>query len=178
MSGSSEQQDNPDYRESWWTTTWLRLRYRLGLLQDDLKVKSQAAALPYQVLDGEIVVLLVTSSTRQRWVFPKGGVEDGESNPQAALREAQEEAGVTGRIYSTPIGTYSDLKLARKGPRQAQIEIFPLEVHKQFEDWDEDGKRFRQWVAIEEAKRLISISDLVPVLDQLEQLLQQSVETT
>ena len=148
------------------------MRYRFGLLQDDLSVKEQAAALPYQVLDGQLVVLLVTSSTRQRWVLPKGNVDKGETKPQAALREAQEEAGVTGRIFKRPIGAYEDLKLAKKGPKQAKIAIFPLEVHKQFDDWDEDGKRYRQWVTIADARRLTSIPDLVPVFDRLEHFIE------
>ena len=34
------------------------------------------------------------------WIFPKGHIEDGETAEQAALREAQEEAGVIGRVLA------------------------------------------------------------------------------
>ncbi len=50
--------------------------------------------------------LLVRTSNADRWTFPKGGVERGESMSAAAAREAREEAGVTGAIGSEPLGVY------------------------------------------------------------------------
>ncbi len=35
------------------------------------------------------------------WTLPKGKLENGESNEQAALREVAEEAGVAGRLVET-----------------------------------------------------------------------------
>jgi 8-oxo-dGTP pyrophosphatase MutT (NUDIX family) len=44
-------------------------------------------------------VLLVTSrSNPAHWLFPKGHVEAGETVEEAAVREAEEEAGVRGRL--------------------------------------------------------------------------------
>lgn len=161
-----------------WAAFWLRLKYRLGWLDDELKQRQQVGALPYQIVDGQLVVLLVTSSTRQRWVLPKGGIEDGETPAEAALREAQEEAGVTGKIAADPVGSYNDLKLGKKRLREVMIDIFPLRVKKQFPDWDEDGKRHRQWVTCDEARRLVSIPDLVPIITSLERQMNEDAEAS
>jgi|GEM_PF-4495095 len=37
-------------------------------------------------------------SDGERWTFPKGRLERGESPAQAAAREAREEAGISGRV--------------------------------------------------------------------------------
>jgi 8-oxo-dGTP pyrophosphatase MutT (NUDIX family) len=42
--------------------------------------------------------LIVSSSSGEHWVLPKGHIEKGESPQQAALRELGEEAGVLGEI--------------------------------------------------------------------------------
>jgi 8-oxo-dGTP pyrophosphatase MutT (NUDIX family) len=41
---------------------------------------------------------------RLRWSLPKGHVEAGESNEDAAVREVAEETGITGRVVA-PLGT-------------------------------------------------------------------------
>jgi len=35
----------------------------------------QSAVIPYQIVDGEIEIMVITSSTGKRWVIPKGLVE-------------------------------------------------------------------------------------------------------
>ncbi len=46
------------------------------------------------------------TSDGERWTFPKGGCESGETLAQAAAREAIEEAGAVGRVNPEPIGEY------------------------------------------------------------------------
>jgi 8-oxo-dGTP pyrophosphatase MutT (NUDIX family) len=55
---------------------------------------------------GGLEFLLVRTSNGERWTFPKGGVERGETLTEAAAREAVEEAGVAGRLGDEPIGEY------------------------------------------------------------------------
>ena len=47
--------------------------------------------------DGPRYLLVESNGRRDRWVFPKGHVEDGETAADTALRELMEEAGVRAR---------------------------------------------------------------------------------
>lgn len=65
------------------------------------------AAVPVRIsADGALEFLLVRTSDGERWTFPKGGTEPGESLVQAAAREAIEEAGVSGQIGDDSIADY------------------------------------------------------------------------
>ena len=48
--------------------------------------------------EGPRYLLVEASGTRDRWVFPKGHLEDGETGAITALREVSEEAGVRARL--------------------------------------------------------------------------------
>jgi 8-oxo-dGTP pyrophosphatase MutT (NUDIX family) len=48
--------------------------------------------------EGPRYLLVEASGTRDRWVFPKGHIEEGETGAIAALREVGEEAGVRARL--------------------------------------------------------------------------------
>jgi bis(5'-nucleosidyl)-tetraphosphatase len=48
--------------------------------------------------EGPRYLLVEASGTPDRWVFPKGHIEDGETGAIAALREVGEEAGVRARL--------------------------------------------------------------------------------
>jgi 8-oxo-dGTP pyrophosphatase MutT (NUDIX family) len=55
---------------------------------------------------GGLEFLVIRTRNGDRWTFPKGGCERGETLAEAAAREAVEEAGATGRIGEQPIGEY------------------------------------------------------------------------
>lgn len=60
--------------------------------------EKSCGVLPYQVVNGEKKFLLVFESGSQCWSFPKGHVEKGETDVQAALRELFEETGLTATL--------------------------------------------------------------------------------
>ena len=65
---------------------------------------AQAGAVVVRLDGAEPQYLLVKARRDPRvWIFPKGHIEDGETAEETALREAQEEAGVLGRIIA-PLG--------------------------------------------------------------------------
>ena len=122
----------------------------------------QYGALPYQMVDGHLTVLLITSRGRGKWIFPKGGQMEGKTPWESAAHEAYEEAGVEGEIEETPIGSYF-LPVTEERPKPVEVKMYPLLVTSQREDWKEMGQRYRHWAVLAEAKRLITHEGLADV---------------
>jgi 8-oxo-dGTP pyrophosphatase MutT (NUDIX family) len=115
----------------------------------------QSGALPYSVVDGRVVFMLITSRRNGRWLFPKGDLEPGLTAWESAALEAQEEAGVTGEIWHTPIGCYR-ASASADGSTLVDVDIFPLRVDAQLDEWKEMDQRLRHWAVLSEAKRLLN----------------------
>ncbi len=128
----------------------------------------QYGALPYSVVDGQLVVLLITSRGQGKWIFPKGGQMKDKTPWESAAHEAYEEAGVEGDIEQTPIGSYI-LPVTPERPKPVQVQIFPMRVTHQNENWKEKGQRYRHWAVLTEAKRLITHDGLADVAVALAQ---------
>ena len=60
------------------------------------RLHRQAAVIPYRIRKERVEVALVTTSSGKGWIVPKGSVDDGEQPRDAAIREAEEEAGLLG----------------------------------------------------------------------------------
>jgi 8-oxo-dGTP pyrophosphatase MutT (NUDIX family) len=84
----------------------------------------QAGAVIYRRGDDGFKVLIVRARKNPSdWIFPKGHIEQDESPAQAAVREAEEEAGVTGRIVAPlwPAITFE------AGGRHLRVQYFLIE---------------------------------------------------
>ncbi|NNF99822.1 MAG: NUDIX domain-containing protein [Desulfobacteraceae bacterium] len=64
------------------------------------KETTHAGAVTFRTYGGQILFLIISSSDGLNWVLPKGHIEPGETPEDAAMRELEEEAGVTGEIIS------------------------------------------------------------------------------
>jgi 8-oxo-dGTP pyrophosphatase MutT (NUDIX family) len=134
----------------------------------------QAGAVPYAVDDGNAVFLLITSRRSGRWIFPKGA-QTGKREPwRTAAREAYEEAGVEGEIGTVSIGSYRTLKRSIP-PVLIDVDMYPLRVTQQLEDWPERGERRRQWASLRDAKRLLSDPQLVAFAVELDRRLRDGL---
>lgn len=120
----------------------------------------QACAVPFRQRGGQLEFCIITSS-RGRWVFPKGLIDKGETAEQAALKEAQEEAGLQGRIVAGPIGCYRYVKWGKT----LDVTAFLMEVTLSENDWDEADVRDRCWVSAGEARKRLSSTELCDLLD-------------
>lgn len=116
----------------------------------------QYAALPWRLKGDELQILLVTSRRTRRWIIPKGWPMDGVKPTGVAAREAEEEAGITGKIEKTAIGQYLYMKRLRNGAElPCRVEVFPLRVTEESPDWDEMDARARRWCSINDAAGVI-----------------------
>ena len=112
----------------------------------------QVGALPYRMAGAETWILLVTSRQTGRWVVPKGNLMIGKMPHEAAAIEAEEEAGVRGRISPLPIGAFAYAKVLPDGSSvAAEVTLFPLEVAEELARWKEIDQRRRQWFTAVEA---------------------------
>jgi 8-oxo-dGTP pyrophosphatase MutT (NUDIX family) len=128
----------------------------------------QYAALPIAERDGQMMVMLVTSRETQRWIIPKGWPEKKLAPHELAAKEAFEEAGVTGKVRRQPLGTYRYVKrLSLRKKKRCEVQVFPLDVQEQAEDWPEKGQRERRWCTLEEAALLVDDGGLAKLLLEL-----------
>lgn len=129
----------------------------------------QIAALPWRIFaDGTLRIMIVTSRTNAKWMLPKGWPMDGKSDPEAALIEAYEEAGVSGSVSSSPLGSYHYTKLFADGSSKAsQAIVYPIRVSSEEKVWDEKHQRERKWVRPRKAARMVFERDLARFLSDL-----------
>ncbi len=135
-------------------------------------VEWRFGAIPYRHVDGEIVFLLITARRTGKWIFPKGGPMAGLTPAESAAEEAYEEAGVRGWVGAVPVGHYRTFKARTDkthpaGETPVLVEMYPLEVAEQFDDWPEKGERKRHWATLAEARRLLSDPGLVALAEKI-----------
>ena len=106
------------------------------------RLHQQAAVIPYRIRNERVEVALVTTSSGKRWVVPKGTVDDGERPRDAAIREAEEEAGLLGVVTRKPLGRYVHVN----GNRPCAVDVYLMRVTNVLEHWLEDKLRQRRWM--------------------------------
>jgi diphosphoinositol-polyphosphate diphosphatase len=144
--------------------------------------RAVAVAIPFSIsANGSKMICLVTSRKHDSYyVLPKGGVEEGESGREAAIRELWEEAGL--RPISSTLADDSlnvgskvtivlDHKPHKKSPSEDplqkgfvarakyeahEIRVAQGEPTSELVDWPEKNERERKWVSFQEAVELIA----------------------
>ena len=144
-----------------------RIRDRLILMASNHSAIRQAGAIPYTVVQGQVVFLLITSRRSGRWIFPKGELSEDMTPWALAAHEAFEEAGVKGEIGTKPIGSYRTMKTLSIRRQPIVVDLYPLRVVEQLDEWPEKGQRHRHWAILPEAKRLLSDSKLADLATRL-----------
>ena len=129
--------------------------------------RKQVAAVPVRTQDGVVEVCLVTTRETRRWSVPKGWPMRGRKAHRAAAIEAEEEAGLLGKVGKRPLGTY--LYWKRLGQEFALVEVtaYRLDVTGARSDWPEREEREVRWIAAAEAARLVEEPGLSGLLQAL-----------
>ncbi len=122
---------------------------------EDMPEDTQYGAIPFRVVDDQVVFLMITSRRSANWVFPKGSVSKGRAPRETAAAETFEEAGVSGEMGDQPIGAYVH---ARNDQQQSPVRValFGLEVTEQHETWPEEPQRFRHWALLPQVRSLLA----------------------
>jgi 8-oxo-dGTP pyrophosphatase MutT (NUDIX family) len=143
----------------------------LSWLLTSRSVGQQCAALPLlRAEDGRVTVALVTSRGTKRWVLPKGWAKRGRPLHETAADEAQEEAGLIGRIGHEAIGRYTYRKrLHLLASMMCVVEVFPMEVSEQLQTWPEKAQRRVAFFAPVEAAGLVQEPELAELLRSIAQ---------
>lgn len=130
----------------------------------EFSIFRQSGVIPFRISKNGLQVLMITSSSGQRWVFPKGIIEPDLTPQESAAAEALEEAGAEGDVLPLSLGTY----MRKKWGGTAKVELFPMSVTKVLDNWPEKYLRRREWLSIEDARSRISDIAVIEMLRLLE----------
>lgn len=73
------------------------------------------------VLGDAGTIAIVRNHTRSKWFFPKGGIDPGETDEEAARREIAEETGLTDLEFIDDLGTYERFGITPDGIENTEI---------------------------------------------------------
>jgi phosphohistidine phosphatase len=107
----------------------------------------KAAVIPYRIRRKHIEIALVTTSRGKGWIVPKGTVGRREDVRDAAIREAEEEAGLLGVLPRKPLGCYRHVN----GNGPCRVDVYLMRVTSVLDHWLEDDRRRRRWMRIRDA---------------------------
>ncbi|KAK6902824.1 hypothetical protein L486_07419 [Kwoniella mangroviensis CBS 10435] len=119
------------------------------MTKDKTEPRHVAVSLVCSPLTGRL--LMVTSRAHpDLWIFPKGGLEEGESSGQAAVRESWEEAGTPPSLPAPEdLQRLMMLALPSKKKMGSVWHVHVLEVNEDvvecIEQWPESHERKRAW---------------------------------
>jgi 8-oxo-dGTP pyrophosphatase MutT (NUDIX family) len=128
--------------------------------------RQQFAALPWRAsVEKGVEILLVTSRDTKRWIIPKGWPMKGRKPHIVAAIEAQQEAGLNGKIEKDRLGAFSYRKrLEGGGAVDCLVEVFPLRVARQRKKWPEKGQRITYWFPFAAAAEQVDEPELREII--------------
>jgi 8-oxo-dGTP pyrophosphatase MutT (NUDIX family) len=129
--------------------------------------KEKAAVIAYRIRNARLEVALVTTSDGKRWSVPKGSIDEGEHPRDAAIREAEEEAGLKGLVARKPLGRYRHVN----DHGRYSVQVYVMRVTRVLEHWLEDKLRRRRWMRTRAASACLR-EELRPFIDHLESVLE------
>jgi 8-oxo-dGTP pyrophosphatase MutT (NUDIX family) len=118
----------------------------------------QAGAVAVRLGDTPRYLLVRAQRHPDHWLFPKGHVDEGETDEEAAVRELAEEAGVAGRVLA-PLGSSG---YAFEG-RRIEVQYFLVEATGRAGAGEPD--RDPTWLTFNAARSRIVFVDLHGILE-------------
>ncbi len=119
----------------------------------------QSAVIPYRSGVNGLEILLISTRKGKKWTIPKGIIEQDLTEIESCLKEALEEAGVSGILLENKIGKYSYKKWGAK----CRVSVYGLRVDLILDNWEEDFRE-RKWVEIDKIQKYIMKNDLLDII--------------
>jgi 8-oxo-dGTP diphosphatase len=125
-------------------------------------VKRAAGCVAYR-RDGDALLILLILDKYGRWTLPKGHLEPGESEEQAAAREVIEETAVTGALGPL-VARIAYMVIKNGRPRPKQVSFFLLQAAAGHAAPQADEVAAAEWFAPDEALARIGYAQVREVL--------------
>lgn len=126
------------------------------------RADGQIGCVPFVLKGKELSVVLVRSSSGQKWIVPKGQSEPGMSSVEVALMEAAEEGGIIGTIEPS----VQERCLLADG---RELRLYALRAATLLKRWPEDQLRKRVVLPWAEAVSNIDDKGLAACVERLAQ---------
>lgn len=128
-----------------------------------MKREKSCGAVVYDNLDGELSVLLVKHKNGGHWSFPKGHMENDETEVETAFREILEETGITAKIDDSfrNVVTYSPQKGVTK-----DVVYFAARPEKRTPTAQPEEIMEIQWASQHSARQMITYETDKQVFDK------------
>ena len=116
--------------------------------------------------NGRVKFLLIYSGRNKVWGFPKGHIEPGETEKQAALREVKEETGIDGLSF---VEGFREEDIYRTVSNRGESKGKEIEKHSVYFlcetktgeiTLDKEEIEDHKWVGIDEARKLLAFESL------------------
>jgi 8-oxo-dGTP pyrophosphatase MutT (NUDIX family) len=120
-----------------------------ALIRREFDGLEQAGAIMVRGSGPDRRILLITNKKGDRWIFPKGTIKKSETAEEAAQREAEEEAGIHGRLLA-----YVGATISADEDEEVRVNYFLLRAVAQPGEGEDERKR--RWCTPGETLDLLS----------------------
>jgi CYTH domain-containing protein/ADP-ribose pyrophosphatase YjhB (NUDIX family) len=120
----------------------------------------QLGIVPYTFIDRRLHLLLITSSSGSRWIFPKGRQEPDMTPHEVAVMEAVEEAGVLGTLRQ-------DLRTRCQMLDGRHLQLYAMKISKLLKSWPEENVRRRRLFPFSDALEMLEDPGLTKAVRRL-----------
>ncbi len=135
-----------------------------------IKREKISGGIIYRINEGHSIhYLLVTTSSSNRWIFPKGKVKLFEFKRHAAIRETTEESGIIANVVFKLKG--NPFVYQKPSGKKQNVDFYAMECVKEMQNWKERGKRSRMWMTLDAAKEVLP-KDFKRALEEVHSRLQ------
>lgn len=128
-------------------------------------------------------ILLIKNTYDSRWGIPKGHVDPGETSEQAAVREVEEETGITATIRES-IGKntyyFRGLRGREKGRTvRKTVDVYLMDavgdttIHPEKLDPHDQLVKEARWFSLQDAVRAIPYANLRPIAKKAATILRE-----